>query len=204
MTGSPPPTVAAPFEFAPLEPAVPAVAGSAPAAPLAPQIDVDAVRTAGFNEGYTAGAADARSTVDAAAAALHAAAAELQALRGDVADRAERATVELALRIAEHVVQASIAVDPERVVDAVRGALRRLVERDRVLVLVHPDDLDVVREHADKLVAELGGIEHCGVEADRRVARGGAIVRTAEGEIDATLETKLGRAREVIESELAS
>ena len=84
-----------------------------------------------------------------------------------------------------------------------RGALRRLVERDRVLVLVHPDDLDVVREHADGLVAELGGIEHFGVEADRRVARGGAIVRTGEGEVDATLETKLGRAREVVEQELA-
>ena len=98
--------------------------------------------------------------------------------------------------------QAAIAVEPERVADAVRGALRRLVERDRVLVLVNPDDLDVVREHADALVAELGGIEHLGVEADRRVGRGGAIVRTGEGEVDATLETKLGRAREVVEHEL--
>ncbi|HEV2786804.1 MAG TPA: FliH/SctL family protein [Solirubrobacteraceae bacterium] len=54
----------------------------------------------------------------------------------------------------------------------------------------------------DALVTELGGIEHCGVEADRRVGRGGAIVRTSEGEIDATLETKLSRAREVVEHEL--
>jgi flagellar assembly protein FliH len=193
---------AAPFEFAPLEADAPLPA-AAPAAPPAPQIDVEAIRAEGFSEGYTAGAADARSTLEPAAAALHAAAAELAALRGDVAERAERASVELALRIAEQVVQAAIAVDPERVIDTVRGALRRLVERDRVLLLVHPDDLDVVREHADQLVAELGGIEHCGVEADRRVSRGGAIVRTGEGEVDATLETKLGRAREVVEEELA-
>ena len=193
-----------PFEFAPLDAAAPAFeAASAAAPPPEPEIDVDAIRAEGFNEGYTAGAADARSTVEPAAAALHAAAAELHALRGDVADRAERAAVDLALRIAEQVIQGALAVEPERVVDAVRGALRRLVERDRVLVLVHPDDLDVVREHADGIVAELGGIEHCGIEADRRVARGGAIVRTAEGEVDATLETKLGRAREVVEQELA-
>ena len=194
----------APFEFAPLDAAAPLPAADlAVAEPAAPVVDLDAIRAEGFNEGYTAGAADARSVVEPAAAALQAAAAELQALRGDVADRAERAAVELALRIAEQVVQASLAVDPARVVDAVRGALRRLVERDRVLVLVHPDDLDVVREHAATLVAELGGIEHCGVEADRRVARGGAIVRTGEGEVDATVETKLGRAREVVEQELA-
>ena len=33
--------------------------------------------------------------------------------------------------------------------------------------------------------------------------RGGAIVRTAEGEVDATVQGKLERAREVLEDELA-
>jgi flagellar assembly protein FliH len=45
-------------------------------------------------------------------------------------------------------------------------------------------------------------MEHCDVQAERRVHRGGAIVRTVEGEVDATLETKLARAREVLEDEL--
>jgi flagellar assembly protein FliH len=88
------------------------------------------------------------------------------------------------------------------VVEVVRGALRRLVERDRVSVLVHPEDLDLVRTASESLVAELGGIEHCEVQAERRVARGGAIVRTVEGEVDATLATKLERAREVLQDEL--
>jgi flagellar biosynthesis/type III secretory pathway protein FliH len=34
------------------------------------------------------------------------------------------------------------------------------------------------------------------------VIRGGALVRSAAGEVDATIETKLERAREVFESEL--
>ena len=72
-----------------------------------------------------------------------------------------------------------------------RGALRRLVDRERVTILVHPDDLDLVRGASERLVGELGGIEHCDVQAERRVARGGAIVRTVEGEVDATLATKL-------------
>ena len=40
------------------------------------------------------------------------------------------------------------------------------------------------------------------MQAERRVARGGAIVRTVEGEVDATLATKLARAREAVEDEL--
>jgi flagellar assembly protein FliH len=116
----------------------------------------------------------------------------------------EADAVDLALRIAEQAVGAAIAADPELVVEAVRGALRRLVERDRVLILVNPDDLELVRDHASRLVGELGGIEHCEVQAERRVRPGGAIVRTSEGEVDATLETKLARAREVLEHELAN
>ena len=35
-----------------------------------------------------------------------------------------------------------------------------------------------------------GGIEHLGVQSDRRVARGGATARTDSGDIDAGIDTK--------------
>ena len=54
----------------------------------------------------------------------------------------------------------------------------------------------------DDLRASLGGIEHCVVEAERRVARGGCIVRTPVGDVDARVETKLERAREVVAAAL--
>ena len=88
--------------------------------------------------------------------------------------------------------------------DVVRGALRCLVERERVQVLVHPEDLALVRESMDDVAAELGGIEHVEVMEERRVARGGAIVRTPTAEIDAAVRTKLERAREVVMAELGA
>lgn len=188
-----------PFELAPLE----AVVVPDPPAPSAAP-SLDAVRDAAFEEGFAAGVAQAQSQLDGPASALAAAADQLQALRADAATSVEADAVDLALRIAEQALGAAVAVDPELVVEAVRGALRRLVERDRVLILVNPDDLELVRDHAARLVGELGGIEHCEVQAERRVRPGGAIVRTSEGEVDATLETKLARAREVLEHELAN
>ena len=71
-------------------------------------------------------------------------------------------------------------------------------------MLVNPDDLELVRETAGTLLAELGGMEHLEIQSDRRVPRGGTVVRTAEGEVDATIETKLARAREVLERELTN
>jgi len=188
-----------PFELAPLEAVV---VPERPAPGSAPSLD--AVREQAFEEGFAAGVAHAQSHLDGPASALAAAADQLQALRTDAAASVEADAVDLALRIAEQAVGAAITADPELVVEAVRGALRRLVERDRVLILVNPDDLELVRDHVGRLVGELGGIEHCEVQAERRVRPGGAIVRTSEGEVDATLETKLARAREVLEHELAN
>jgi flagellar assembly protein FliH len=174
--------------------------------PETPQVDLaaeaEAARAAGHEAGFQAGLVEAQAHMAAGIAALQAATQALDAERERVAAAVEGAAVELALRIAEQAVGATVAVRPEAVVDVVRGALRRLVERDRVTILVHPDDLELVRAASESLVAELGGMEHCDVQAERRVTRGGAIVRTVEGEVDATLATKLARAREALEAEL--
>jgi flagellar assembly protein FliH len=178
---------------------------AAPAA-AAPEIDaqavVEAARAEGHEAGFQAGINEAQAHMAAGISALQAAAQALVEERERLAAAVEAAAVDLALRIAEQAIGASVAARPEAVVDVVRGALRRLVERDRVTVLVHPDDLDLVRSASEALMGELGGIEHCDVQAERRVARGGAIVRTVEGEVDATLATKLARAREALEQEL--
>jgi flagellar assembly protein FliH len=154
--------------------------------------------------GYAAGLAESREACISALLALEAAVEDINALRAETAAQVERQAVELALKIAEQALGAAVTVDPDLVLGVVRGALRRLVERERVIVLVNPDDLEIVRETTGTMIAELGGIEHLEVQADRRVPQGGAIVRTAEGEVDGTLETKLQRAREVLERELSN
>jgi len=168
------------------------------------QQEAGAIRAQAHAEGFAAGREEALAAAAPAAEALAEAARALAAEAESLAERTERAAVELALRIAEQALGAAVAADPERVVDVVRGALRRLVERERVLLLVNPDDLEIVRERVAGLVGELGGIEHCEVQAERRVPRGGAVVRTEEGEVDATLATKLQRAREVLDHELSA
>lgn len=169
----------------------------------AARAEADAIREAARAEGHAEGLAAAQDELQAASGALTAALAGLEEEREALAARTESAAVELAFAIAEQMLCAALEVQPERVVDVVRGALRRLVERERVTVLVHPEDLELVRAAAPELVAELGGIEHCEVQAERRVTRGGAVVRTGEGEVDATLSTKLALVRDAVAAELA-
>ncbi len=162
-----------------------------------------AARQQGYEEGFQAGMAAAREELAPATAALGEALAEAERLRADTADVVEARAVELSLRLAEKVLAGTLDVQPERVVDVVRGALRCLVERERVVVQVNTLDLDLVRDAVEPIAATLGGIDSLEVQEDRRVGRGGALVRSLAGEVDATIETKLERAREVLEAELA-
>jgi flagellar assembly protein FliH len=161
-------------------------------------------RAAGHAEGLAAGRAEALAELAPSVSAGLEAQAAVRALEIDYAERVERAAVDLALQVAERVVAGAVAVKPERLLDVVRGALRTIIERERVTLLVHPDDLDLMRSAVGDVTGSLGGMEHLEVQEERRVGRGGALVRTRVGEVDARLETKLDRVRTVVEQELSS
>jgi flagellar biosynthesis/type III secretory pathway protein FliH len=195
------------FDFETLEPPPPPVAVEDAADAVMETLaqaraDAEQLRESARAEGYAAGHAEAMSALEPALAALAEAVAGVHAENLASTERLERSAVELGLSLAEKVLAGALAVEPERVVESVRGALRGLVERERITVLVNPQDLELVRAAMDDMRAALGGIEHCVVEAERRVARGGCIVRTQDGDVDAGVDTKLERAREVIEEEL--
>jgi flagellar assembly protein FliH len=156
----------------------------------------------GFEDGYAAGHAEAVAHAGSAALALAEVSAALHAQAAAAATRLEGEAVELALTLAEKIVAAALDVRPALVVESVRHALRSIVDRERITVLVHPEDLALVSAAMAGVQAEMGGVEHWEVQADRRVDRGGAIVRHVHGDVDAQLETKFRRAREVVEAEL--
>ena len=162
--------------------------------------ELEALRAQAVEEGLAAGRAEAQLAVTAAVNGLSEAAAQLAAETAALEARLEEEAVSLALAIAERVLAGQLAVEPDRVLEAVRGALRGITDRSRVTVLVNPDDLELVREAAPGLQSTLGGIEHLEIQSERRVGRGGAVVRHPEGDVDAQVATKLERVRELFEA----
>ncbi len=190
------------FSFEQLEPSPPPPRDAAERLLAQAIAEGEQIREQAHAEGYAQGRAqghqDGLAQSTAAALAMGESLRELHELRGQMADELERDSVELALALAAKILAGALQAQPERVVDVVRGALRRVADRRQIVVLVDPEDLEVVSGAVGELQAQAGGIELCDVQADRRVGRGGAVVRTAEGEIDATVETQLQRARELM------
>ncbi|HTP23477.1 MAG TPA: FliH/SctL family protein [Solirubrobacteraceae bacterium] len=149
--------------------------------------------------GMAAARTDAQPAVDAIAASLQA----IEGLKTQMIAELEQDAVEMALRLAEQIIAGVLSIEPERVIDVGRNALRHLSDRRRVTLVVNPDDLELVSDCVEQLQSELGGIEHLGVQSDRRISRGGAIARTDSGEIDSSIDAQLGRAREIVAAALA-
>ncbi len=179
------------FEFPELAVPRPAAEQLA-AAEAAREAGLDAARAEGYEEGLAAG----RAEVSGAARALSSAAARLDQASAAAAAEAEPVAVELALRIAEKVLGGELEARPEAVLDVVRGALRRLTEPLPATLLVNPEDAVLVRDAIEELSTEHGG--ELTVREDRRVERGGCLVRTAAGEVDAQIRAQLERAAKVV------
>ena len=59
-----------------------------------------------------------------------------------------------------------------------------------------------MRDAAGDLSEALGGIRRLEIVPERRIERGGCLVQTAEGQIDASVVTQLERAREALTAAL--
>ncbi len=157
----------------------------------------DDARRAGEAAGYAAGVQSAHDEMndmlDALRDLLEAGAAERHAL----IDSAEPELVRLAVAIAERVLHQQIALDRGVVVEMAKAAIARIVDREKITVRVNPADVERMREHREQLLA-LGDVKTMRVIEDQRVDRGGVIIETDAGSIDAKISTQLSEVRKIL------
>ncbi|MCS7241159.1 MAG: FliH/SctL family protein [Candidatus Caldatribacterium sp.] len=108
----------------------------------------------------------------------------------------------LVFALAEKVIQREAERAPF-VGETIARALLRLAQRERVVVRVHPEECAFVRDMKEDLFRRVDGLEFLEVKEDPRVAKGGCIVETQFGNVDARIETQIAILREEVERLLA-
>lgn len=154
-------------------------------------------RARGHDEGVTAGRAAAHAELEEDVAAMHELIESAREQRNVVIETAEPELVRLAMAVAERVVYDHVAIDPNVVLENVRQALTRLVGREIVTVRVNPADAEILRKHREGTAAS-NDVEHLRIVEDQRVDRGGVVVETDAGTIDAKVATQLREARRAL------
>jgi flagellar assembly protein FliH len=154
-------------------------------------------RRQGHAEGYAAGIAEAQSAMAGMLATLRELVEATRGERHSLLASAEPELVRLAVGIAERVLHQQIALDPGVVVEMARAAISHIVDRETITVRVNPADVEQMRAHRDELLA-LGDVKTMRVIEDQRVDRGGVILETDAGSIDAKISTQLTEVRKIL------
>ncbi len=114
--------------------------------------------------------------------------------------QAEQSFVVLAVKLAEKIIRREIEVDPELICKSVRAALEVVAHTTNVVVKVSPSDVSVIEDLKGSLNDVLGRFESVSIKPDESVEKGGCIVQTERGRVDARIETQLARiARDILE-----
>lgn len=102
----------------------------------------------------------------------------------------EQALTALALEVARKLV-AGLPISEEMVEAAVREALAQVEESSDFHIYLHPDDLDLLQQSSSSLLDSNTSSTHLHFHRAPDVSRGGCLVKTRFGVIDAQRETKL-------------
>jgi flagellar assembly protein FliH len=148
-------------------------------------------REQGRKEGFTKGESEGKASVTEKLT-------QLQTLREDFYSQAEPEIIKLVLAVAEKVI-GQIATERQDVVrDVVRQALERSLG-DRVVIRLNPKDYKTVMDEGYEFRDVLDRTKRIMFKEDEAISKGGCIVETEVGTIDAQLETQLDAIRKALE-----
>ena len=150
-------------------------------------------RAQGDQEGYTRGLAEGQAQSHDEIVRFQSMLEALGQRWSDLFKTADRDMTELAMAIARNVVGGLVEGHKEVVLDAVQDCLGHVQDRARVVIRVHPDDLELVRNHREEWQREFEQIESLLIEADDTIGQGGCLVETPSGDIDAQIESRLDK-----------
>lgn len=150
-------------------------------------------------DGYAAGLAEAREEVEASSKRFRALTESYSAALDSLDFRLSDQVLNLALDVARQVVAGELAARPERILDVVNMALRQMVETTReARLLLNPDDAALVRP----LLNEALDKSRLRIVEDIRIVRGGCLIETPQGDLDATLQSRWRQVVAVLGSNL--
>jgi flagellar assembly protein FliH len=120
----------------------------------------------------------------------------LQSEKQEIAERAERNSIELAFMLARKIIGLELEAKPELVGTIARMAIEQVLDCDRIELKVNNEDLGYLKSVQQDLESLLSGQAKLELRADKSLERGSCMIETERGLLDARISTQLDALRE--------
>lgn len=149
----------------------------------------------GYQEGYDQGLAAAQQEINDT---LHNSVAKSQQLL-DLANEeyrerilaSERQIIEIALAVAQKILNREVAENPISLLPIVRAALEKVQDQDQITIFVGPEDYDLLLQAKRDLQMLVGRERALTISSDTTISPGGCLIDTPCGTVDARIDIQL-------------
>ncbi len=155
------------------------------------QSEMAAMRDQGYKDGFEQGQSKGLTEYTTQIRELVAVINDVTQNKRLFLESSEPELLKLAVKIAEKIVQNQVQVDQNALIAIVDQAIRRITDKDKVIIKTCPEDADFVRQHREEILEKMPDIRTLEVHEDPRVEQGGCIIETRLGFIDSSISTKL-------------
>jgi type III secretion protein L len=111
---------------------------------------------------------------------------------------ASKDMLDLAFKIAEKIIGKQLEIDKSTIMDIVAQALQTVRQSKQITVRVNPEDGKALKASKDALLEMLGHGRGIDIMEDKKVEKGGCIIESEVGVVDAQLHKQLDRLRKVL------
>ncbi len=152
----------------------------------------------GHREGREQGYKEGRQEVDRLVERLHLVLTKAIEKRSDIIEESETQLINMVLLIAKKVIKVISENQKNVVINNVIQALRKLKTRGDVVIRVNLVDLKLTSEHTRDFMEQIENVKSITVLEDSSVDRGGCIIETDFGQIDARISSQMNEIEERI------
>ena len=166
------------------------------------EAEVDTIRKnaekEGFEKGREEGFKSGKGEVERLVEQLHSMLDRIIEKRNDIIDETESQLVNLVLMIAKKVIKVISENQKNVVINNVIQALRKLKSRGEVLIRVNLEDVELTSEHVKDFMRMVENVRSVTVVEDSTVDKGGCIIESDFGDIDARISSQLSEIEDKI------
>ncbi|WNZ72497.1 flagellar assembly protein FliH [Borreliella garinii] len=158
--------------------------------------DLEVATAKGREEGYSKGYESGFEDFDKVMRKLHSIIASLIAERKSILESSSGQIVSLVMQIAIKVIKRITDSQKDIVLENVNEVLKRIKDKTQITIRVNLDDLDIVRHKKSDFISRFDIIETLEIIEDPNIGKGGCIIETNFGEIDARISSQLDKIEE--------
>lgn len=159
---------------------------------------VNSAKEEGHKEGYEAGFQKGQEEVDRLVNKIHTIVGSIANKRAQILEQSEAQVIDLVLSIATRVVKTISESQKEVVIQNVKSALARIKSRSDIIIRVNVQDLALTTSKMKEFQESLEKAKTITIVEDATIEKGGCIVETDFGHIDARIGSQLREIEEKI------